>query len=173
MMVLTVVDVVAPASRAAAMTAVIAGLVGIARAARWGIRHTIHHPLLWILHAGYGWIPIGLFLRAAPLLGVRVTSSLAIHALTLGAIGGLTLGMMARVALGHTGRPLVPPKAMSAAFLFVMVAALVRVAGPALWPSAYSSTVAVAGGLWTAAFAIYLVAYAPILAAPRPDGKCG
>ena len=30
-----------------------------------------------------------------------------------------------------------------------------------------------AGALWTAAFAIYLVVYAPILVLPRADGKPG
>lgn len=173
LIVMTLADVVAPASRVVAMAAGIAGIAAIARAVRWGTRHTLQHPLLWILHAGYGWIPIGLFLRATPLLGVPVMGSLAIHALTLGAIGALTLGMMARVALGHTGRALVPPKAMSAAFLFVTVAALVRVAGPALWPSGYATTLGVAGGLWTAAFVIYVVTYTSILTAARVDGKPG
>ncbi|NUO48124.1 MAG: NnrS family protein, partial [Polyangiaceae bacterium] len=82
----------------------LAGLVGLlaaARAIHWGAQHSFKEPLLWILHAGYAWLVLGLVMRAAaPQLGI--SSSLATHAITVGAIGSLTLGMMARVSLGHT-----------------------------------------------------------------------
>jgi uncharacterized protein involved in response to NO len=95
--------------------------------------------------------------------------------LTVGAIGSLTIGMMARVALGHTGRPLVASPAMTWAFAAVTLAACSRVLGPLLFPGAYAYllTLVVAGGLWTAAFLVYLVIYAPILWRPRIDGRAG
>ena len=102
-----------------------------------------------------------------------VSISAAAHALTVGAIGSLTLGMMSRVALGHTGRPITAPRVMSWAFAAIGAAALVRVFVPVLWPSAYFASLVVAGALWTAAFAAYVVAYAPVLARPRVDGKAG
>jgi uncharacterized protein involved in response to NO len=153
-----------------AWAAGLAGIITFVRAARWGTSRTLKHPLLWILHAGYGWIGIGLLARATtPLLHLPLMSSLATHALTLGAIGALTLGMMARVALGHTGRPLVATRPMTIAFLSITVAALARVAVPLFWPSTYGPALIAAGLLWTVAFVIFLAVYTSILFAPRVD----
>ena len=167
------IDLVVPGSVVAQAAAGLAAIAVMFRARRWGTLQTGRHPLVWILHAGYGWIAVGLLLRAAPLAGLPVPATLAMHALTLGALGSLTLGMMARVALGHTGRPLCATRATPLAFLLITLAALARVAGPLLWPSAYGTTLVIAGGAWTAAFALYLVDYVPILCAPRADGKPG
>jgi len=104
---------------------------------------------------------------------VYAWSSLATHALTAGAIGSLTLGMMARVALGHTGRPLVAARAMPWAFAAISLAAVARVAVPFVAIAWHFVALIVAGALWTLAFAIYLVVYAPILASPRVDGQAG
>lgn len=94
-----------------------------------------------------------------------------LHAFSAGAIGVLTFGMMARVALGHTGRQLIPPRIVTAGFVLVNLAAVVRVLVPIAAPDAYVSLVAAAGLLWTAAFLLFLTAYAPILVRPRFDGK--
>jgi uncharacterized protein involved in response to NO len=170
---LVVVDLVAPGTRAAMVVAGIAGAVTLARASRWGTLHTGRHPLLWILHAGYGWLGVGLLLRGAPVLGLFVPPSLPLHAITVGAFGALTLGMMARVALGHTGRALQAPRAITVAFALVTLAALARVVGPLVAPATYGASLVIAGAAWTAAFAIYVIAYAPLLWSPRADGKPG
>jgi uncharacterized protein involved in response to NO len=128
--------------------------------------------LLWILHAGHGWVVVGLALRGLAGLG-WFPSSLATHALTIGAIGGLTLGMMARVALGHTGRLLEPPRAITAAFVAIQIAAAARVIVPWLLPKAYAIGLWIAGAAWMLAFALYAACYARVLAAPRVDGKPG
>jgi uncharacterized protein involved in response to NO len=149
-------DIALPDSRPTNGTAGLLAIVATARAAKWGTRHTLGHPLLWILHAGYLWIPIGLAMRA-------FSMPHAMHALTVGAIGGLTIGMMARVALGHTGRNLDPSKIIVAAFLVITAAAAARVYGAFF----------VAGGLWTLAFLLYLATFTPYLFTARPDGKAG
>jgi uncharacterized protein involved in response to NO len=173
MFALVAFDVTAPDSTGARAVAGVVAAVALLRAARWGTRHTGKHPLLWILHAGYGWIIVGLVLRALPLLRLEIPPSAATHAFTVGAIGSLTVGMMARVALGHTGRRLEPSPAMTAAFALISLAAIVRVFGPLIAPAAYSSTLLVAGLAWAVAFALYLFVYTPILFAPRVDGKPG
>jgi uncharacterized protein involved in response to NO len=171
--VLIVVDVAWPETALAEAAAGVVALFSIARAARWGAHHTARHPLLWILHVGYAWIPVGLLLRALPIVGVFVWSSLATHALTVGAIGALTLGMMARVALGHTGRPLVVPPAMTWAFGAITIAAIARVVVPLFAIQWHFVALVVSGVLWTCAFLVYLVVYLPVLASPRADGKAG
>lgn len=171
---LLVVDAVtAQTGRLGAGLAGVVGLLAAARAVHWGTRHSLRDPLLWILHAGYAWLVVGLLLRAtAGLLGAPV-SSVATHALTVGAIGTLTLGMMARVALGHTGRMLVAPNAMTAAFVAITLAALARVLGPWLVPGQYLVVLTAAGIFWALAFAVFLAAYAPMLCRPRVDGRPG
>lgn len=165
-------DATAP-GRASAALAGVTGVLAIARAARWGMKYTARHPLLWILHAGYAWLVLGLLLRAAAAFDLALPGSLATHALTVGAIGSITLGMMARVALGHTGRALVAPRLAVWAFVAITGAAVARVIVPMMAPSHLLAVLSCAAGLWTLAFVLYLVAYVPVLAAPRVDGKRG
>jgi uncharacterized protein involved in response to NO len=171
---LLVVDAVtAQTGRLAAGVAGVVGLLAAARAVHWGARHSLRDPLLWVLHAGYAWLVVGLLLRAmAGLLGALV-SSVATHALTVGAIGTLTLGMMARVALGHTGRMLVAPSSMTAAFVAITLAAMVRALGPWLAPGQYLVGLVAAGIFWVLAFTVFLAAYAPMLCRARVDGRPG
>jgi uncharacterized protein involved in response to NO len=161
------IDAIAPAHEAGNVAAGVVGLLAIARAARWGTRYTARHPLLWILHAGYAWLALGLVLRA---LGETL---LATHALTVGAIGSLTLGMMARVSLGHSGRPLVAPRLAAWAFGAITASAVLRVGAPLIASRPYLAELIAAGGFWTLAFALYLFSYAGVLASPRVDGRAG
>jgi uncharacterized protein involved in response to NO len=173
MAILVVVDLVAPDGTIAAVGAAAVGTCAAARAAHWGTRRTLRSPILWILHAGYAWGPLGLLFRAVTIVDPSIPRSLATHAWTVGAIGGLTLGMMARVALGHTGRPLVVAKPVAWAFVAINLAAIARVAGPLVHPSWYPAALLVAGALWTVAFLLFLAVYTPILVKPRVDGKPG
>jgi uncharacterized protein involved in response to NO len=154
--------------------ALAAGLVNLLRMRGWGGRATFRHPILWILHVGYGWIGIGLALRGIGELTGIVPADAGIHALTLGAIGSMILGMMSRVALGHTGRAIVPAKLTIAAYWLVNVAALLRV----LFAIVPDDTLRVwalsaSGTLWSLAFLGFLVVYLPILSQPRADGRPG
>ncbi len=167
------VDAVRPESAVAAGLAGVAGVLAIARAWGWRTRLVLRHPLLWVLHVGYAWVPGGLLLRLVARLDADVPASLATHALTVGAVGSLTLGMMARVALGHSGRPLVAPRPMSLAFAAMGLAAVARVVAPLVAPGAYFAELVVAGSLFSGAFVVYLLVYAPMLVTPRADGKPG
>jgi uncharacterized protein involved in response to NO len=102
-----------------------------------------------------------------------VSAGLATHALTVGVIGGLTLGMMTRTARGHTARPLVVGSWEIAAYVLVHAAAVVRVLLALAFPQSYVTIVVLSGLLWSAAFTIFTLAYAPILSRPRLDGQLG
>ena len=99
--------------------------------------------------------------------------SAATHALTAGAIGCMVIGMMTRTARGHTGRRLITDGFEHSAFLLVQAAALVRVFGGVLLPSAYVASVQLSAVLWAAAFAVYAVRYWPVLTRSRVDGQPG
>lgn len=143
-----------------------------ARFVLWQPWRTLRTPLVWILHAAYAWLPMHLALRVLASLDV-VPDVLATHALTVGTLGAITLGMMVRTARGHTGRPLRADRVETMSFLLIVAAALVRVFGPLVAPSAYVETVLVSAVAWSLAFGLYAVRYATILTRPRVDGKPG
>lgn len=151
--------------------AVAAGIIMAVRLAGWRGWRFRSEPLLWILHLSMLWVPVALFLLAGTLLAGWSSSAWS-HAAGTGAIGTLILGVIARVSLGHTGRPLVLPGGMVAAFVLIHLAALIRVL-TALetlpWhPGVGSSTL-----LWMLAYGIFLARYWKILASPRADHKPG
>lgn len=162
-----------------ALPAGVAALVAAAGAAlhaarwwRWQPWTTRRTPIVWVLHLGYLWIVVHLALRAAAGLG-WATGSAATHALTAGAIGGLVIGMITRTALGHTGRPLRAGPVEVASYVLVALAAAVRTFVPLAVPSLTVAAVGLSAALWSAAFAIYVAGYWPVLTRPRLDGRPG
>jgi uncharacterized protein involved in response to NO len=143
-----------------------------ARVALWAPLATRGRPILWILHLSYAWVAVHLALRGLAGLDL-VSPALATHALTVGVVGGLTLGMMTRTSRGHTARTLKVGAWEIAAYVLVHAAAIVRVLFALLLPGAYVAFVQLSAALWFAAFAVFTVAYYPILSRPRLDGQPG
>lgn len=158
----------APMAALLALAAVLHG----ARLALWQPWRVLRKPLVWVLHAAYAFIVLHLVLRGLAAAG-SIAASVATHALTAGAIGMMTLGMMTRTARGHTARPLRADRFDVAAYLCVLVAALVRVGVPLAMPAWTVGASLVAGWLWACGFGLYAVRYAPLLWRPRLDGKPG
>ncbi len=157
------------------VVAALALALAAAHAARlylWQPWRTGSTPLVWVLHAAYGWIVVYLVLRAMAALGF-IAEPLAVHALTIGAIGGLTIGMMTRTARGHTGRPLTADRFEVACYVLVQLAAAIRVFGGMLLPDIYLTTVVTSATCWSSAFALYAIRYWPVLTRARVDGKPG
>ena len=171
-LVLLVTDVLQISSAGIAILALVIAIAHAARLCLWRPWRTLGTPLVWILHASYGWIVTYLVLRSLAAFGT-VAMSLAIHALTIGAIGGMTMGMMTRTARGHTGRALTADGFEVACFVLIQLAALSRVFGGMLFPEAYLATVIASGTCWSLAFAMFSVRYWPVLSRSRLDGKPG
>lgn len=133
-------------------------------------RRILNDPMVWVLHAGYGWVIIGLFLIGLAGIGI-LPFSMVLHALTAGAIGTMTLGMMCRVALGHTGRDLLASRLMTFSFMMIQGAAIMRVVGPILLPDHTNLWIMGSAFLWSVCFGLYVLIYTPILWQPRPDGR--
>jgi len=126
-------------------------------------------PLLWVLYLAYGWMIIGFALKFSALM-LGTSTSLAIHAFTVGGIGMMTLGMMSRISLGHTGRNIMqPPAGLGWFFLCLCAAGLVRVFFPLLSDGHYQLWIGISQALWIAAFAGFMYHYLPILIRPRVD----
>lgn len=172
MSLLTLFDVFAVDGALAALICGLTALFALLRARRWGAQYTRGEPLLWVLHVGYLFLPIGLASRSASFLGV-LPSSAALHALTAGCIGTLTIGMMSRVALGHTGRPLQAGRWLGAAFGLVVLAALLRIGSAWVPEGLVLSALHLASTSWALAFLIYVIRLGGVLIGPRPDGRPG
>lgn len=163
------------ASVSGGVTAVVLLAASVLHAKRlWGWQPWITRtrPILWVLHAAYAWIPMGLALLGLAQWG-WVPVSAGVHALAVGATGGLIIGMVTRTARGHTGRQLVVSGAETGAYALVMAAAVLRVLVPLIFPSLYSLALAGAALAWSVAFVIYLWIYTPWLVRTRLDGKDG
>lgn len=147
--------------------ALAAALAHAIRLAGWRGQETLGDPIVWVLHLGYGWIVVGFTLLAAALLLGWGSQVSALHAFGTGAVATMTLAIMSRAALGHTGRALKAPPFLVAAYVLVSIAALLRCFGPGAAPQLYNEIMLAAGLIWIAAFASYMVVFAPILLGPR------
>lgn len=146
--------------------ALLAGAAVAVQAIGWNPLAARGHPMLWILHAAYAWIPIGLVLLGLAAFRIVPRSS-AIHALAVGSMGGLIIGMITRTALGHSGRMVHAGRVEITVFVLVLLAAVLRVAAT-LTPPFYLAGMFAAGTAWAAAFLLYVVSYGPILLGMRP-----
>lgn len=140
-------------------TAAVANLI---RLARWRGLATGADSLVWVLHLGYLWIPVGLALLAASQWWPALPHSGALHALTAGAMGTMTLAVMSRATMGHTGRDLHAGPALTAAYGLISLAAASRVGSSVLDVTA-DTLLWVATGSWIAGFVIFLAVCGPMM----------
>jgi uncharacterized protein involved in response to NO len=157
----------APESLVTGAMLVGAGVLALARLARWRGHRTLSEPLLWSLHLGFAWVPAGLLLTGSSLLLSSLPATAGIHALTAGAMGSMTLAVMTRATLGHTGRALTADRWTAAMYLFVTAAAALRVAAP-LVAEAYLPLVWASGLAWIAAFGTFAVRYGRLFVMSEP-----
>ena len=143
--------------------AVVSGLVGAAaalwRLSRWRGGATLREPLLLVLHVAFACLGLGFLAIAAAAAGWLPISA-AMHVMMVGAIGGMMLAVMTRATRGHTGQPLTATRWTVASYLCLFAAAVARPAADVLgafW------LLDLAGGLWIAAFGLFLAEYGPML----------
>lgn len=130
-------------------------------------------PLLWGLYVS-SWLINAGFLLMALQYWLPISGILTVHLFTIGGIGLMTLSMMSRVALGHSGRNIrQPPLLVGYALGLLVLSALFRIGLPLLDMSHYHWWIIASYLCWMAAFALFVLVYAPILSRPRPDGQPG
>ena len=166
-------DVLWPNSAATGLIAAAAALAQGTRLLQWRPLRALRMPIVWVLHLAYAWLPIGLALKAVALLAGAAIAAFWLHALTIGALATMILAVMTRAILGHTGRPLVVATPIAIAYGLLSAAAVVRVFGLAWIGRSYLGVIVLSAMLWTAAFALFIAIYAPMLLSPRVDGKPG
>ena len=98
--------IVSPESRTTGLLLANAAIGNALRFIRWNGYNAGAEPLVWILHVGYAWVPLGLLFLGISQLDSSVPVSAGIHALTAGAVGTMTVAVMTRATLGHSGQVL-------------------------------------------------------------------
>jgi len=136
------------------------------RAKGWRFQDTWDNPLLWILHVGQGWLIVAFAARAVSSLTGLLPPAVSFHAMGAGAMATMILAFMTRAPLGHTGRPLRASRVTALTYLLVIAAGLARVSSPLLPGSLQLLGLAVAGGLFAIAYAVYVAVYFPVLTGP-------
>jgi uncharacterized protein involved in response to NO len=139
----------------------------------WWRREILQIPIIWSLHLGYAFLPLGFVLESAGAVGL-VPPGAGIHALGSGGVGLMILAVMTRASLGHTGRRLVAPRLAAVAYLLVAGGALARVIAASLTDADITRIMLIVSGLaWACGFAAFILGYARILITPRLDGRPG
>jgi uncharacterized protein involved in response to NO len=145
---------------------VLAGFLTAARLMRWCGRLAFGDPSLWILHAGYAWLALGLALLGASELSATIPPMAGLHALSAGAIGSSILGVMGRTTLAQTGRRATFVAGTNAIHILITVAAVLRLLGAGPW-SGTALLLAASGGAWILAFVGFLLLYGRALIGPK------
>jgi len=159
--------VAAPQALATALALAAAGCLHLVRLARWAGERTGAEPLVWVLHAGYGLLPLGaLGLAVALLWPGAALATAAQHVWMAGAVGLMTLAVMTRATLGHTGQALTAGPATVVVYLALVAAVAARLAA-GLWPGHAGWLHVVSGMAWVTAFGGFAVLYGPLLLRAR------
>jgi uncharacterized protein involved in response to NO len=155
--------IAAPDWYGAAALLLVMAIAQAARLSRWEGARTWREPILFVLHLGYAFVPLGAFVLSISILWPRIVpTSGALHAWTTGAMGLMTLAIMTRATLGHTGRDVYSTPTTVAIYGAMLVAALARIAA-LLMPAFYYQMLLTAGAAWFSAFAIFVLTYGPML----------
>lgn len=155
--------IVAPDTRATAALLLVAGALHLARLARWAGDRTGTEPLLWILHIGYLFLPLGAVTLAASILVPGLFGGAAAqHLWMAGAAGTMTLAVMTRATLGHTGQTLTAGRGTVGLYLALLTAVLARLAA-GLWPDHATLLHMLSALAWIAAFSGFALVFGPAI----------
>jgi uncharacterized protein involved in response to NO len=147
---------------------VTAGLGNLGRLARWYGWLTWREPLVLILHVGYSWFALSLFILGSSILGSGLPAEEAVHAFTTGAVGAMTLAVITCASLGHTGRPRHAGPLTVCIHMLINVGAVLRVFGPMTGLST-NRVMGMAAGSWSGAYLLFAMVYGPFLLRPSLD----
>ena len=145
----------------------VVGGLHFARLARWRGHRTAPEPLVWVLHAGYAFVPLGAVVLGASVLWPDIVDGKsAQHLWTAGAIGLMTVAVMTRATLGHTGRTLIAGPVTTAIYILLVLAVLARLL-TGVFPEFASGFRTLSGLTWFLAFSGFSLFYGRLLITPR------
>lgn len=151
--------VVWPERPATGVALLVAGTLHLARLARWSGHRTGPEPLVWVLHLGYLFLPLGALAQGVAVLRPEtVGAAPAQHLWMAGAVGLMTLAVMTRATLGHTGRTLAAGPGTTLLYALVTVSVVARLLA-GVQPAWAMEVHAFSGVCWITAFAGFAFLY--------------
>ena len=157
-----------PAAPVTGAALVVIGMLHVQRLMRWKGQHTLSEPLLWILHLGYAFVPLGALLEGVAILSPDLLAlGAAQHMWMAGGFAMMTLAVMARSSLGHTGQALTAGSGSVVMFMCVPASVVFRIAA-GVWPDMADTLYALSAVFWIGAFAGFAGLYGASLLTPRP-----
>ncbi|MBY8978007.1 NnrS family protein [Rhodobacteraceae bacterium NNCM2] len=161
--------VILPTAFASGIALIAVGLVHSLRLGRWAGSRCLAEPLVCVLHAAYGFVPLGALMLGASILWPETFEPAgAQHVWMAGAIGLMTLAVMTRATLGHTGRDLTAGPGTLGIYLCLVGAVLARLLA-SVTSDASPTLLTISGIFWIAAFGGFAALYGPMLLGPRSE----
>ena len=162
-----------PAPLATALDCVLALLL-LWRFAHWYPQLALRRLELGISYLGYLAIVAQLLIAALDAsVAPTWTGSVSMHVFSFGVMGLVTPAMITRISLGHTGRKVQFESRDKLVLQIMIVAVVLRLAGPQLVPTAYLAWLGLSAACWCVGFALLTRRCLPLLWRPRADGKAG
>jgi len=162
--------VIRPAVPITALLLLLAGMLHIARMARWSGWQARRQVLVLILHLAYAFLPLGyLIVGGAILWPGAIPAAAGVHAWMVGGVATMMLAVMTRASLGHTGRPLTAGGVEKLIFSTIILGAIARIW--AVFPGTPDWVLYFSAIGWIVAFGGFVLFYGPILLTPRIAAK--
>ncbi|UWP88230.1 NnrS family protein [Aliiroseovarius crassostreae] len=152
---------VSPTQTALAPVMLLVGGGHLLRLLRWKGWLTRGEALLWVLHMGYLFVPLGFVAMGLSILDpVALPYAGALHLWMAGGIGVMTLAIMSRASLAHAGLPLHAGGRLTLVYHLIIGSVLLRFGGA--YPGADGWANHLSALLWLAGFALFTVHYGPV-----------
>lgn len=153
-----------PDSIATGLLAAVAAAMNAIRLARWRGWVTWPEPILFVLHAAYGFVPLGFAAVAFGPIGLSQVAVL--HIFAIGAMSMMMLAVMTRASRGHTGRQLKSSRVTSISYVVLAAVAVLRPLAELL-PAVTTEILLLSAIGWTVAFGLFALEHAPFLCRDR------
>jgi uncharacterized protein involved in response to NO len=145
-----------------ALVGFIAAATQLLRWSRWQFYRTLHDPIVWVLHIGFLWIPVGIALLSGSAMNWLPVSS-GIHALMTGAATTMILAVASRAALGHSNRPLANNPLVTASYVGITITTVLRIIASISDNPLWMTLATLA---WVISLGLFAWRYTPILLGP-------
>ncbi|MDA5093767.1 NnrS family protein [Aliiroseovarius sp. KMU-50] len=140
---------------------ILVGMGQLVRLMRWRSWAVRQEPLLWVLHAGYLFVPLGFLALGLSGLSTGLVPFLgALHLWMAGGIGIMTLAIISRASLAHAGKPLHASPRLAMAYNLVLLSVLLRFL--AAYPVGNGWAAHISAILWLAGYALFTWHFWPI-----------
>lgn len=138
----------------------------------WKPQLAVRRLDIGIMYLGYLAIVAQLLVEfLGHVIHIQWVGSVSIHLFAFGAMGLIIPAMIVRISKGHTGRKVVFDALDKLALWIMMLAFVLRIIAPQIYPAGYTLWIYLAASCWFACFALLAWRYIPFLMQSRIDGK--